>query len=44
VSIRTTSRYTQVSTERLQAVVSPLDLLPDLKARPARGGESCANR
>jgi len=44
VSIRTTSRYTQVSNERLQAVVSPLDLLPDLKARPARGGESCANR
>lgn len=44
-SISTTSLYTQVSTERLQGVVSPLDLLPDPKARPAgeKGGESCAN-
>jgi site-specific recombinase XerD len=44
-SIRTTSRYTQVSTQRLQAVVSPLDLLPDPTARPAdkKGGEPCAN-
>ena len=32
-SIRTTSRYTHVSTELIQAVVSPLDLLPEVAAR-----------
>ena len=35
MSIRTTSRYTQVSTQRLQAVVSPLDLLPGPQTPPA---------
>ena len=37
-SVRTTSRYTHVSTELLQSVVSPLDLLPDIAARPAAEG------
>jgi site-specific recombinase XerD len=37
-SIRTTSRYTHVSTELIQSVVSPLDLLPDVAARPAAEG------
>ena len=35
-SIRTTSRYTHVSTEHLRTVVSPFDLLPDVGAGPAR--------
>ena len=35
-SIRTTSRYTHVSTEHLRNVISPLDLLPDIAARPAQ--------
>jgi site-specific recombinase XerD len=35
-SIRTTSRYTHVSSEHLRTVVSPLDLLPDLEAGPAK--------
>jgi site-specific recombinase XerD len=29
-SIRTTSRYTHISVQRLQKVVSPLDLLPTI--------------
>jgi integrase/recombinase XerD len=33
-SLRTTSRYTHVSTEHLRTVVSPLDLLPNLETRP----------
>jgi integrase/recombinase XerD len=33
-SIHTTTRYTQVSTEHLQAIVSPLDLLPTILAQP----------
>jgi site-specific recombinase XerD len=37
-SIRTTSRYTHVSTELIRSVVSPLDLLPDVAARPADEG------
>jgi len=37
-SIRTTSRYTHVSTALIQAVVSPLDLLPDVATRPADEG------
>jgi site-specific recombinase XerD len=36
-SIRTTSRYTQVSTEHLQTIVSPLDLLPNLPSPSAQG-------
>jgi integrase len=37
-SIRTTSRSTPVSTELIRSVVSPLDLLPDVAARPAGEG------
>jgi integrase/recombinase XerD len=36
-SIRTTSRYTHVSTEHLQTIVSPLDLLPNIGTRPTGG-------
>ena len=35
-SIRSTSRYTHVSTEHLRTVISPFDLLPDIAARPAQ--------
>ena len=42
-SIRTTSRYTHVSTELIQSVVSPLDLLPTAPSvPPMQGGEPCA--
>jgi site-specific recombinase XerD len=33
-SIRTTSRYTHVSTKLLRTIVSPLDLLPNIETRP----------
>lgn len=33
-SIRTTSRYTHVSTEHLRTIVSPLDWMPNLENRP----------
>jgi site-specific recombinase XerD len=38
-AIRTTSRYTRVSTEYLRTIVSPLDLLPDPLTLPAEKGE-----
>lgn len=38
-SIRTTSRYTHVSTAHLQNIASPLDLLPDLLTLSAGKGE-----
>jgi integrase/recombinase XerD len=38
-AIRTTSRYTRVSTEHLRTIVSPLDLLPDPLTLPAEKGE-----
>jgi integrase/recombinase XerD len=37
-SIRTTSRYTHVSTEHLRTIASPFDLLPAIPTRPAREG------
>jgi integrase/recombinase XerD len=38
-SVRTTSRYTQLSTEHIRTIVSPLDLLPDLMTVPSKKGE-----
>jgi site-specific recombinase XerD len=37
-SIRTTSRYTHVSTEHLRTIASPFDLLPAIPTWPAREG------
>lgn len=37
-SIRTTTRYTHVSTEHLQSIVSPLDLLPTIPTQPTDAG------
>ena len=38
-SIRTTSRYTRVSTDYLRTVPSPLDLLPDLLSPQSHKGD-----
>jgi integrase/recombinase XerD len=38
-SIRTTSRYTRVSTDYLRTIPSPLDLLPDLLTPASRKGD-----
>jgi integrase/recombinase XerD len=37
-SIRTTTRYTHISTEHLQSLVSPFDLLPTIPTQPTDAG------
>jgi site-specific recombinase XerD len=44
-SLRSTIRYTHISTRRLREVASPLDLLPAVhKAGPADGGNGRAGQ